>query len=251
MKSKSTLLAISLLFIGQSLFGQLSLDRLINNRNFNWLRDSSSAQLTIYYQPNSWTSERLEKVKERILTTLNSTKAFIGIQDYTPRIHVFIIESPEQMKMLTGRMGNGGALPEFNVITGIASDKINSIFSNHEFFHVMAMNLWGTPKLWINEGMAVYSDNNWQGHDLYELTKFLKDNNQYVSLDRLIRKFKSVDSNVSYPLMGSFMKYLDESYGRVVTLKIWQGKGNLKDLTGKSVSELEYDWLNKVKNFRL
>jgi hypothetical protein len=242
------ILTILILFIGQGLFGQISYSRLLENKNFNWLTDSSSQELTIYYQPDSWADKNIENVRQRVTNHFNSVKSFVDIRSYNQRLHLFIVESRGQMKLLVGHETNGSAFYKTNTVTGIASEKSNSIYSNHELFHVVAMNLWGVPDIWINEGMAVYSDNKWHGHDLHQLAKYLADNNRLVSLDRLLKDFRKVDDLISYPLTGSFVKYLDETYGRDTVIMIWKSKAkNLKKLTGKTIKELETDWLTTIK----
>ena len=184
------ILTILILFLRQGLFGQVSYTRLLENEKFKWLADSSSQELTIYYQVDGWTSKRIETVKQRVINHFNSVKSFVDIKSYDKRIHLFIVESREQMKQLVGYETNGSAFYKANTVTGVASEKINSIYSNHELFHVVAMNLWGEPDIWVNEGMAVYSDNKWHGYDLFQLTKYLVDNDRYVSLNKLIKNFR-------------------------------------------------------------
>lgn len=183
----------------------MSYTRLLENKKFKWLADSSSQELTIYYQVDGWASKRIETVKQRVINHFNSVKSFVDIKSYDKRIHFFIVESREQMKRLVGHETNGSAFYKGNTVTGVASEKINSIFSNHELFHVVAMNLWGVPDIWVNEGMAVYSDNKWHGYDLFQLTKYLVDNDKYVSLNKIIKNFRKVDDLISYPLAGSFV----------------------------------------------
>ncbi len=247
-KTMRITLTIILLAFGQILFGQVTLTQLLENKNFQWLADSSSQELTIYYPANSWTAKKSDSVRQRVVTHINSVKSFIGINSYDPRIHLFIVESRQQMKKLIGWETNGTGFYKYNALTGIASDKINSIYSNHELFHVVAMNIWGVPDTWINEGMAVYSDNNWHGQDLYQLTKYLFANNRYVPLNKLLNNFRKVDNLISYPLIGSFVKYLDETYGRATVIQIWKNKTKkIKNITGKSIQQLEIDWLTKIK----
>jgi len=247
-KSMRTLLTILLLVFGQTLFGQVSFTQLLENKNFHWIADSSSQELTIYYQADSWTAKKPDSVRQRVVKHINSVKSFIGINSYEKRIHLFIVDSRQQMKKIIGWETNGSAFYKYNALTGIAAEKTNSVYSNHELFHVVAMNVWGVPDTWINEGMAVYSDNKWHGYDLYQLTKYLNDNNRYVSLNKLFNNFRKVDNSISYPLMGSFVKYLDETYGRDTVIKIWKSKSkNLRKLTGKTIQQLEVDWLTKIK----
>lgn len=241
-------ITISIILFCQVVDGQRILNQLQNNTKFNWLVDSTSTQITIYYEAESWTSSRLDRVRQRLLSQIEATKSFVGIETYSSRIYLFIVESRSRMKVLIGWETNGSAFYKYNAITGIGSDKIRSIYSNHELFHLISMNVWGVPETWINEGMAVYSGGQWHGYDLYELTKYLYDNNRYVSLNKLIRNFRKVDDLVSYPLIGSFAKYLDETYGREKVIEIWKSKSKyIKDIIGKSIEELEMDWLIKVQ----
>jgi hypothetical protein len=153
------------------------------------------------------------------------------------------------MKLLVGYETNGNANPKNNFITAIFSEKIKSVYSNHELFHLIAMNIWGYPEIWINEGMAVYSDGIWQGHNLHELSKYLIDNDKYISLKNLTTKFREYDDLISYPLIGSFTKFIDENYGRETTKQIWEkGKKRMKKQVGKSLEELEQEWLEMLKS---
>ncbi len=244
-------LTIAILLTGQALFGQNNYQSLLDNKNFKWVTDSSFQELTLYYQADSWADKNIETIRQRVVSHFNSVKTFLDIKSYDKKIHVFIVVSREQMKLLLGHETNGAAFYKTNTVTGIASEKRNSIYSNHELFHAIAMNLWGVPDTWINEGMAVYSDNQWHGHDLYQLTKYLIDTNRYVSLEKLVKDFRKADDLVSYPLAGSFVKYVDETYGRETLIKIWKRKTkNLKKLTGKTLQELEVDWLTKIKTIQ-
>jgi hypothetical protein len=245
---KILITTIAIILICQNTYGQRTFNQLHNNNKFDWIIDSSSGQMTIYFEAESWTSDNLDFVRQRLLGQIDSTISFAGIEAYPSRIYFFIVESRSRMKDLVGWETNGTAFYKYNAVTGIGSDDLRSIFSIHELFHNISMNIWGIPEIWINEGMAVYSDGKWQGYDLDQLTKYLYDNNRFVSLTSLIKKFRKVDALVSYPLAGSFTKYLDETFGRDQVIEIWKAKSRkIKDITGKSIEELERDWLIKVQ----
>ncbi len=239
-------IAILCWVVASNLYGQSK--NLLFNKNFEWGVDSSSKALIIYYQPERWASTRIDHVRDRILNHINSVEAFVQISNYQPVIHYFIVDSREEMKKLIGWESSGRAFYKTNTVCAIASDKLQSTFSNHEIFHVVAMNSWGVPERWINEGMAVYADGGWNGYDLYQLTKYLKENGRMINLEKLIRKFKRQDSTLSYPLIASFVKFVGEKYGREVILKIWKnGFSGLTKATGKSISELEKEWLSRIQ----
>jgi len=241
-------ITILVILLSQTVNGQRALNSFQNNPNFIWQIDSTSTQLTIYFEAESWASSNIVVVREKILNLIESTTAFINIDSYDSRIHLFIVESRNRMKDLIGHETNGSAYYRDNTITGIGSSELRSIFSSHEIFHIIAMNVWGVPETWINEGMAVYSAGQWHGYDLYELTNYLHDNNRFASLNKMIKRFRKVDDSLSYPLIGSFAKYLNETYGQEKVIAIWKSKSkNIKDITGKDVDELEKDWIIKIQ----
>ena len=95
----------------QVIFAQKSLNDLRESREFNWIVDSSSKLIVIYCQQDSWASKRLNLVKQNLLASMESAKAFIGIESYGPRIHFFIAQNRSQMKSLVGFETNGKASP--------------------------------------------------------------------------------------------------------------------------------------------
>ena len=92
--------------------------------------------------------------------------------------------------------------------------------------------------------MAVYSDNIWNGKDLNELSKYFIENDKYIPIERIVKKLKKYDSGITYPLLGSFIKFIDETYGRETIKLIWsKGRRALKKELGKSLAEIEKEWL--------
>lgn len=241
-------------------FGQKKLNRYINHPGFEWMTDTLGDHVTLYFEKDSYADRNIQLLKTKIKHHLAGTIEFVGLQTYSKPIHYFILEDRQRMKLLVGYETNGNANPRNNFVAGIFSGKINSVFSNHELFHLIAMNTWGygsvhlfgydTPgcaEAWINEGMAVYSDDRWSGYDLHELSKYLIDRNAYISIATLSKRMRKFDARITYPVLGSFAKFIDETYGRETILKIWKnGRRNIKRDTGKSIGELEDEWLEML-----
>lgn len=235
---------MTILLLNLNAFGQKRLDNLRSNSNFEWVVDSLEMNLTLYYEKNSYAEKNIDVLKIRVKQHLTNTLIFIGVDTYDKPIHYFVLEDRQRMKLLVGHETNGNANPKNNFLTAIYSENIKSVYSNHELFHLIAMNLWGYPETWINEGMAVYSDNAWNGHNLHELSKNLIDNDKLVSIDKIAKRLRKYDSMITYPLLGSFTKFIDETYGRETIQVIWtKGRRSLKKHLGKSLDDLEKEWL--------
>lgn len=243
MQNKLNLL-IAIILLNLNAYGQKRLDNLRSNSNFEWVVDSSEMNLILYYEKNSFAEKNIDVLKKRLTQNLKNTLNFIGVDSYDKPIHYFLLEDRERMKLLVGYETNGNANPKNNFVTAIFSETIKSVYSNHELFHLIAMNLWGYPEIWINEGMAVYSDNSWNGHDLHELTKYLIDNDKFISIDRISKRLRNYESMITYPLLGSFAKFINETYGRDTIKIIWSsGRKKTKKNLGKSLGDLENEWL--------
>ena len=205
--------------------------------------------LTIYYEKDSYAEKNIDILKIRVKQHLTNTLNFIGVDTYDKPIHYFLLEDRDRMKLLVSYETNGNANPKNNFLTAIFSENIKSFYSNHEIFHLIAMNLWGYPETWINEGMAVYSDNAWNGYNLHELSKYLVDNDKFVSIVRIAKRLRKYDSMITYPLLGSFAKFIDETYGRETTRIIWaNGRKKIGKHLGKSLIDLENEWLEMLKS---
>jgi hypothetical protein len=54
---------------------------------------------------------------------------------------------------------------------------------------------------------------------------------------------------ISYPLLGSFIKFIDETYGRETIRLIWiKGNKRLQKYIGKNIHDLEKEWLEMLKS---
>lgn len=226
---------------------QSKVDRYLANKDFTWHTDSIS-KLRLYYPAGSWAGAHAEEVHARILDHYRSTLRFLGMPEYKPVLHIFILGSFEDVKKLTGFAANGNAESKSNLVVCIASETLKSAYSNHEICHVLAMNQFGIPPLWINEGLAVYADDRWWGYPLDGFAKYLIKNGRKVSLQKLMKDLKTMDSRVSYPLIGSFVKFLDVTYGREKFWLIWRGgKRGLTTVTKKDIPTIEREWLNYLQ----
>lgn len=249
MNQNKPILLFAILLLNLNAFAQKRLDNLRSNSNFEWVVDSLDMNLTLYYERNTYAEKHIDVLKIRIKNHLTSTLNFIGVDGYGKPIHYFILEDRERMKVLVGYETNGNANPKHNFLTAIFSENIKAAYSNHELFHLIAMNLWGYPETWINEGMAVYADNSWNGYNLHELSKFLIDNDKFVSIDSIAKDLRKYDSMLTYPLLGSFAKFIDETYGRETIEAIWiKGRKGLKKHVGRSLDDLQKEWLFMLKS---
>jgi len=162
-------------------------------------------------------------------------------------LSIFVVGNRDRMKDLVGRRTNGTGYYASNAICLVGTDGIRG-GATHELLHVMAMNLWGIPERWVNEGTAVDARGPWPGHDVHAVCKHVQAAGELPSLHDVTERFGRLPSAASYPAAGSFVRYLRATGGLDVVRRVWDGgRGVLPDATGPDLDTLEAAWLDVVE----
>ena len=213
---------------------------LLKRRGFAWRTDS--AEHFILHADTSARAVRSDLLLFRLDRALARARVLTGTRADSTRIHVFAVGSRARMKTLVGRRTNGIAYHRTATV-GLVITSDWAASAAHEVFHVVAMRGWGPGPVWLNEGMAVFADDQWRGSKLHDAARTLAAANRLASFARLVRKFRDLDENVAYPQAGSFAQYLYERYGRAVIRVLWrEDLAAVQKLTGKDVVQLEREW---------
>lgn len=203
-------------------------------KGFHWRHHAGSA-FDLYYEPGSTAERDLDKLKDRLENATQRIATLLGVQP-SLRFQAYVVENRERMKDLFGRPSNGWALGDSALMI---HHPRGSAVSAHEPCHVWSMRAWGRPKgSWINEGLAVYSDDQWHGHPLHHLAKWLADHGKLAPMADLTRKgwHGRYSDMITYPQLGSFTKFVFEKHGRDQVKQLWK-KG-----PGPGLAQLEQEW---------
>jgi len=229
-------------------FLSFSPSNVLKNQNFSWSVDSSK-HVKYYYPSNSLAAKDLEKIKDITEKGISRILMLMHEEDYHVRIHYFIVESRDKMKELINAETNGAANWKYNGVYYVYGDSIKS-GGPHEFNHVIASTMWGIGKVnrWVGEGFADYADNKWNSYDLHSLCKYLLDEQKLLPIEKLDNRFSEYNDLITYPESASFVKFLYERYGWEKFKQLWQeGSENIMSIYGKSLSELEKEWIEEIK----
>ena len=167
-------------------------------------------------------------------------------------------QSRAHMGDLTGKHStNGFAEPEtFTIHTLWSTD-------NHEVVHVLT-SLIGTPVPLLDEGIAVAHQVNpangdftprWNNIDLHDLCRQFRRQGRLFPIGELVdaTAFRRVDSNITYPEAGSFVRHLLQTFGLAAVKRAFAGATRVDppDVTrrrfeaafGITIEEAERRWL--------
>lgn len=170
----------------------------------------------------------------------------LGIPSLPETITVFVVPSRARMKALVGREVNGTAFSRTNTICVVLFPS-GWVGVQHELLHIVAMQVWGVPDRWLNEGLAVAVNGNWHGYPLHALAHHLQTAGQLPSVEVLLHGFNQTDDLLTYPAAGSFVLFLLERSGRESLRRLWGGTDSWANIYAKSSTALEAEWLAVVK----
>ncbi len=223
----------------------LSAQSLRTAQGFAWV-SRQSAHFDYFFEAGTLAERDIEAIGRSMEKSRAGLEQLLGAA-LENRNQVFVVDSRARIKALAGRETNGFAFGTASAM--VYSTTINALGA-HETCHNVARSLWGKPHgQWIDEGLAVYSDDGWHGHPLHELAKWLLDRNKLVPLDDLIRdeRFRAYSDMVTYPELGSFVKYVYEKYGRGAVKTLWQrGAGEADRACGRTLNQLEEEWRSEL-----
>lgn len=215
---------------------------------YNWQHDST-AHFDYYYEQSSPSAYYADSVKIYFEQMYPELLNFLEVNNYPNRLNLFMVGSRIKMKELIGIETNGYGYAEDNTVYSVFNKEIKT-FGKHEFCHVICYNCWEGwyKEIWISEGLAVASDNSWWGFELHSLSNYLHARNKLIQIRKLIDNFHNYNSLISYPEIGSFVKYIKEKYGTEIVKEIWKGGvKTLENKLNKRIEAIEDEWLSEIK----
>ena len=170
--------------------------------------------------------------------------------DISRKVRAYLYASPEQKKRLIGA-GNTYVEDPFGYGFHLHVQGFPHPVLKHELAHVFTAD-WSPWKVSLNvgihEGIAVASDWDEGKLTVHQWARAMRELNVAPSLSSVIGLgFWRHAGSRSYLLAGSFIRYLVEEYG-IDMLKEAFPFGNLTQVYGKDLDELEQEWVNYLSD---
>ncbi len=211
----------------------------------------------IYFRGNSYAAMNLPEIKQKLSSAFQRILVVLDTTNYYRGINLVLLDSPEEMKELTGFEIHGGlALAEHDLVFCICNDK-RKMALKHEIFHFISLDIWGnsTSRLLL-EGSAVYTENQCFDYEnaIYSLNAYiLKEKKQYP-FQTLINDFdnKSRESEViTFLESAAIFKYLFENFGAGKMKQLWKsGFKSFESIYGISLLKFEQEWISFISKFK-
>jgi hypothetical protein len=221
----------------------------LDDSTFNW-KSCDSKGVRIYYQPGSFAEQHRAMILRSVTTTVDESLEFLGETKYHSTLHVFYVESREEMQRIVGRPYTGLANWTANGVFVVINPDWRS-FEKHELTHVFTMELWGSPHAessWMIEGIALCSDGWCREYAVDEIASYYLATEQLPPLRELFDNFRALGEIRGGVYAASIIGFIREEYGTDTLKQLWlEGSGVLNDLLGAGVDEVEDSWKAYLK----
>ena len=194
--------------------------------------------------------KKIVKIQEECCTKICNTLKV----DFTEKINYFLLDSAEEVGRLYGinEPINGFAVWGENKIYAVYNDKIKCI-GPHEDTHLISFVINNPKSYFIVEGLAMYFDEKWWGLDNDIWTNYYKANNKDLSISNLLNneEFDSFNCEITYPIAGSFVKYLISKFGVDKFIQLYQiievpNSNDFKRIFHYTIQELESIFFQEI-----
>lgn len=219
----------------------------------NWSKigtETKTIKNITYYFPSEVEIPRRNLAIEECQKAIEENLKLIGETEFNNIIDVEFLRSKKEMLKYGGMAAQGLAFPESNVLFSLLKETGSPI--KHEMMHMITMYKWGTPKtslIWMNEGLATYSDVTCLKYSLEEIYKYFIQSNKLISLDKLSEDFFANPDMIAYTQSAFICKYLIDHYGISKFTELWKsGYEKLNEIYGFDSKTLENtlkDYINK------
>lgn len=227
-----------------------------DDTRYSWHKLTEGKVTILWYQGNEAFARELMKVAQ---TTLKELAEETGAQLEKP-VEIFIYASSADLQgaMIFPQEWTGGVtFTRFGTISiGISPSNLlwGSRAMAHELTHLvthqMTFNAYGDTPVWLDEGLAMYFEGDWQAPFANALTRAISTNN-LLSVRSLSSPFSAMadEATLAYAESRSIIEFLIKGYGQAKMLDLLntfrQGSsydGALVEVYGFDMDGLNNQW---------
>ncbi len=214
----------------------------------------SSQNYDFYFLKHSIAARDIEQIVELQENCYREICGYLNIQPNI-RIQYYLLESPELVGEVYGDYEpcNGFASPP-DRIYAVYNEEVKCI-GPHEDAHILSYTINKPKSPFIREGLAMFFDKVWWEKTNDEWVRLFLKENKYIPIKLLLIEdvFFEYRDDLTYPIAGSFTKFLLENYGVENYIQLYQHtedkfEDKLKEIYKKDVEEIELDFIESISN---
>jgi len=233
--------------------------------NQEWKKEES-LHYTFYFKNESLAEQNIKDIVKLKESHYSKITQWLGIEN-NKKINYYLYPSLKEKVTLMGDNSPGNAIweeldsdnnPKKFEIHTIYNEKCKFI-SEHEDTHLLSLP-WGLSIYLFCEGLAQYMENSFIGEDLHVSAKNLSPKKKLYQIKFLCanNNWENIEPATIYPQVGSFAKYIIETYGKEKFKELYQNTSRnydtpknlleIEKIYEKNINQLEIEWLDFLKD---
>jgi hypothetical protein len=195
------------------------------------------ANIFFIFPQDSFAYDNREKLIAECRDAIKSDIRIVKLPSFTDSITIQFVSSRAEMKKYTGLPASGviGEQPKKTIYL-LDNVKENGPPIKHELMHMITLCAWGNPdptSIWMNEGLAAYSQNECNSYNDEQIYRFLLEDKMLSPMDSLAAQFYKQPEMIAYHQCGFISQYLLANYGVEKFKELWtQGFENFEKIYG-------------------
>ncbi len=189
-------------------------------------------------------------------------KAYEDITDFLQvtfptKINYNLYDTPEEVGRQYGDDDPCNGFARYpDTVYAVYNDKVKCI-GPHEYTHLIAAQINIPNCSFLKEGLAMKADETWWGIENELWCRYYLDTDEYVSVSLLFQNkhFFANGCEITYPIAGAFVNWMIHHFSLETFLELYKKENdyvkNLEKIVRKSISEIEYDFLQYIKTKNL
>jgi len=189
---------------------------------FAW-RTLEANGIHLHYLPGGDAAANAPELARRAEAALRYDLALARMPAVRDTVELFLVDSREQARQLTGQGYMGQAIPGELTAFFVVEPGKPPLF-RHEIMHALSLKLWGTPRTasWLSEGVATWAQDRCQGHGVDAIAAgFLRDG-RLPALGELANRFWEIDEMHAYITAGSAVAFVAHAGGAGAVEALWK-----------------------------
>lgn len=202
--------------------------------------------ITFVFPLKGYAYDHRQQLIQACLDGVPEDLRILHLAAFTDSFTIRFLDTRQEMKRYTGYPSGGVALPQpYMIIYYVVNQEEQGPPIKHELMHLITLVDWGGPdptSVWMNEGLAAYSQNSCNGYTDEQIYRYLAVHNLLLPMDSMEHQFYHTPEMIGYHQGGWMVGYLLKRYGVEKVKDLWQhGVDDSVRIFGVAFSQVEME----------
>ena len=220
--------------------------------SFRWVHRELPG-IRVHLLADSYPAHHQDSLTRRLPAALAHAQRMVNAGPLDGPLHVFFIESREQMHRLTPARATGMAQGSSRTVVLVTNPEWRA-FERHELMHVVSLRAWGDPAPgndWMVEGLAQAADGRCNAWSNGEVLRGLVRQSGWIPFNDVLERFRQQPDLRAYLQAAAFTEFLLKEHGVATVRSLWSAGSRADSRVGsETLAAAEARWRKEIERLR-